>query len=130
MDSHPREAIAQYEQAALRAKSTQEEKVCRFKIRLAQAEAAESMKVNEEVEKKRSEGPLPVDWLMTAAALRIRDGHIDEAVQLLSQARNGTDPGLFAACVKDQVFRDASAKHPEVAQICRLEVNLPSTFAK
>ena len=50
MDSHPREAVTQYEQAALRAKSTQEEKVCRFKIRLAQAEAAESMKVNEEVE--------------------------------------------------------------------------------
>ena len=128
MDFHPREAITRYEQAALRTNSTQEEKLNRFKIRMAEAEASESVKVNAELEKKKIEGPLPVDWMMTAAALRIRERHIDDAVQLLSQARSGTDPGLFAACVKDQVFRDASAKYPEVAQVCRLELNLPSTF--
>jgi tetratricopeptide (TPR) repeat protein len=128
MNSHPRDAITRYEQAALRASSAQEEKVCRFKIRMAEAEAAESVKVDAELEIKKSAGPLSVDWLMTAAALRIREGHIDEAVRLLSQARSGTDPGLFAACVKDQVFRDASAKHPEVAKVCRLDLELPSTF--
>lgn len=128
MDFHPREAITHYEQAALRASSALDEKVCRFKIRMAEAEASESVKVNAELEKKRSAGPLSVDWLMTAAALRIREGHIDDAVQLLSQARSGTDPGLFAACVKDEVFRDASAKYPEVAEVCRLELNLRSTF--
>ncbi len=128
MELHPREAIPHYEEAILHGDSALKEKVYRFKIRMAEAEAADSAKVSAELEKKKSAGPLSVDWLMTAAALKIREGHIDDAVGLLSQARDGTDPGLFAACARDQVFREASTKHPEVAKVCQLDLNLPSTF--
>ena len=128
LDGRPREAIPHYQQAALRTDSAKEEKVIGFKIRIADAEAGAAAKVSAEVEEKRQAGPLSVDWLMTAAALKIREGHIDEAVQLLSAARLGKDPGLFAACVKDFVFQDASLLYPEVAKMCKLNFEPPTKF--
>jgi tetratricopeptide (TPR) repeat protein len=121
MGRHPKEAIPHYERAARRARNEGDEAVCRFKVRMARLEAGETPQLSGEVEQNRSRGPLSVDWLMTAAALKIREGDINEAVRLISEARAGHRPGLFASCATDMVFQDAGQKYPDLAQACRVE---------
>jgi hypothetical protein len=104
---------------ANRARNGQDATVCRFKIRMAELEAASAAEVSAAIEKKQSAGPLPVDWLMTAAALNIRQGNLGEALRFLTDARNGNNPGLFASCVNDLFFRDECQKQPELAEACR-----------
>ncbi len=124
-DRRPKEAIARYEQAALRAGES-EANVCRFKMRLTQIEAGDISETSMELENKKSAGPLPVDWLMIAAALQIHAGRIDEAVKLVQQARLSDQSllhGHFAACVGDKFFSDASNNYPEIAEACRLQAS-------
>jgi tetratricopeptide (TPR) repeat protein len=128
LDFHPTEAIPCYEQAANRARNSQDATVCRFKIRMAELEAARAAEVSAAIEEKQGAGPLPVDWLMTTAALNIRQGKLGEALRYLANARNGNNPGLFASCVNDLFFRDACQKQPELAEACRLEFDVQSTF--
>ena len=54
---------------------------------MTMVEAGDIPQINADLEKKQSEGPLSVDWLMTAAALQIHAGNIDEAVKLVKEAR-------------------------------------------
>jgi tetratricopeptide (TPR) repeat protein len=122
-DRHFKEAIARYGQAALRA-TEHEGIVCRFKARMATVEAGDVEQLSAELEKKRAEAPLSVDWLMTAAVLQIHAGNIEEAVRLVEQARASDQShffGLFAACAGDRLFRNAGQDHPELAQACRVE---------
>lgn len=119
IDLQPRPAIAHYQEASLRASDQQDAVVCDFKARLARMEAAESSQVEDELEAKQAAGPLSTDWLMTAAALRLREGKIEAAAQFTAQAHDGKSPGLFAACANDQTFRDAAKAHPELEPTLR-----------
>ncbi len=128
LDFKPKSAIPSYEQAALLARDNQSAAVCRFKIRMARIEAAEGEAVAQEVTDRQAAGPLPVDWLMTAAALKIREGHIGDARPFIEQARAGDSPGLFASCVNDLYFRDVAKKYPELADVLHLELDLQVPF--
>jgi hypothetical protein len=128
LDHDPTAAMAEYRRAAALARSPLETTVCGFKIRMARLEAAESSKVAEELAEKEKTGPLPVDWLMTAAALHIRQGDVGEGLRFLVKAREGTDPGVFVSCVTDLFFRRASEVHPTVAEVTRLEFNPTAPF--
>lgn len=128
LDLKPKEALPHYEQAALLARDAQDEAVCRFKMRMARIEAAEGAAVAVELEKKEPSGPLPVDWLMTAAALQLKAGNIEQTRQLVMQAREAKSPGLFASCVNDFYFHEAAKKHPELADALHLELDLQVPF--
>ena len=69
---------------------------------------------------------------MTAAALRIREGNIPDAVQLIDKARMANAAGLyslFASCAADMFFASACEKYSEVARACgvqtKSEMGLP-----
>ena len=128
LDFKPAESLSHYNQARLLARTKQDETVCEFKIRMARLEAAQSPEVSAELAKKEAAGPLSVDWLMTAAALALRSGQIQEARQRIMKAREGNSPGLFASCVNDLAFHDAAKKYPELAEALHLEVDLQVDF--
>jgi tetratricopeptide (TPR) repeat protein len=128
LDHEPTAALSEYRRAAALARNQLEVTVCAFKVRMARLEAAESSKVAEELAEKQKAGPLPVDWLMTAAALHIRRGDSGEGLRFLVDARDGTDPGVFVSCVTDIFFRRASEVDPTVAEVTRLEFNPTAPF--
>ena len=128
LDFKPKESLPHYEQAILLARNEQDATVCQFKIRMARIEGAEGATVSEELAKNEASGPLSVDWLMTAAALQLRGGQVEEARKLILQAREGQAPGLFASCVNDFYFHDAARKYPELAEALRLELDLQVPF--
>jgi tetratricopeptide (TPR) repeat protein len=127
-DRHPKEAMQRYEQAAARTSSQQDVTVCQFKIRMARLEAGDTAGLDAEIEEKYASAPLSVDWLLTEAALKIRQGHIAEAVPLIDNARVADEKrlfSLFSSCTGDMLFSEACRNHPEVAQACRV-ANPPS----
>jgi len=121
MDHHPHEAIPHYQHSAALASDEQDATLCQFKIRMARLEAAEASKVREEIEAQRRIGNLSIGWLLTEAALNIREGHVKEAVPLINQAKAAGDLVLFAACTNDLFFVNAVAKHPLLAELCRVD---------
>jgi hypothetical protein len=72
-----------------------------------------------ELEKKDG-GKLSVDWLLTEAAIEVREGRIDGALPLISLARDGGNPALFNSCITDAFFVEAAQKHPRLAVACRV----------
>jgi len=124
----PQAAIPHYEAARVRARNEQDATVCAFKIRLARMEAAASAEVETELAEKAAAGPLSVDWLLTAAALKLRAGKIEEVIRDVEGARAAKDPGLFSSCVSDMVFKDAARKHPELAGPIHLGVPQHATI--
>jgi tetratricopeptide (TPR) repeat protein len=124
----PKAAIPPYEEALARARNEQDATVCAFKIRLARMEAAESPQIETALTEKAAAGPLPVDWLLTAAALKLREGQIDEVIRYVDQARMAKDPGLLSSCLSDMVFKDAVRKHPELAIPLHLDVPQNATI--
>jgi tetratricopeptide (TPR) repeat protein len=124
LDHRPLEAVSRYEQAARRARGDQDVTVFQFKVRMARLEAGDAAKLKTEIEKNGNSGPLSLDWLMTSAALAIREARIDDAVRFVSEARSvsqdsSNGPGIFVACTGDMVFQDACQKHLELADICQ-----------
>ncbi|HSH37159.1 MAG TPA: hypothetical protein VK993_00115 [Chthoniobacterales bacterium] len=91
-----------------------------FKIRLAELEGGEVAKFKTALAEK-SAGPLPVDWILTAAALEIYHGNTAEAIRLIGEARAAQHPGLSADCVRDMFFQSAAKKQPQVAAAIRLQ---------
>jgi tetratricopeptide (TPR) repeat protein len=128
LDLKPEQSLPHYEQAILLARTDQDAAVGQFKIRMAKIEAAEGSSVAAELATKERAGSLSVDWLMTAAALQLRGGHVDSAGQLILQARSGNAPGLFASCVNDFYFQDAAKKYPELAEPLHLDFDLQVPF--
>lgn len=128
LDFHPREAIRRYEQAERRATAEKDQALCRFKARMARLEAAESNQLEAEIEQQRSAGPLSVDWLMTEAALKIRQGHAEEAAQLMRQAHESNQIGLYASFLNDAEFVDACKKHHELAEVCQMDPAIQALF--
>jgi tetratricopeptide (TPR) repeat protein len=126
IDHHPNEAIPRYERARLLAVNEQDAAVCEFKMRMALLEAGEAPKVAAEIERKRSVGDLPVDWLMTAAALKVRQGQAKAALPLIAQARGLEQSGLFVSCREDIFLVDAAAKNPEIAAALREPSEIPA----
>jgi tetratricopeptide (TPR) repeat protein len=116
LDHHPNEAIPQYERARLLARNDQDATVCQFKIRMALLEAGEAPQIAAEIEERK--GDLPVDWLMTAAALNIQQAKVDEALSLIERARAAQETALFLSCVQDVFFASAAAKNPAIASAC------------
>jgi tetratricopeptide (TPR) repeat protein len=130
-DRHPKEAMQRYEEAAARASSQQDATVCKFKIRMAKLEAAETAELNAELDKKRNAALLSVDWLLTDAASKIRQGHIADAVPLIDKARVADENrlfSLFASCTGDMLFSEACRNYPEIAQACRVAGTPPPTL--
>jgi tetratricopeptide (TPR) repeat protein len=125
-DNSPDEAVRRYEQAALRATNEDETSLYRFKARMAKAETADNSRLKVEVEQKRGEGQLSIDWLLTDAALQLRAGTIAEAGRLIGQARETDHRGLFAVYISDMLFARASQSYPEIAEACRIKVAAPS----
>ena len=117
----PNDAIDRYHKAAARAASEQDFKVCHYKIRLARMEAAEMPKLSAEIEAMKAKGPLSVDWVLTAAAIRVLEGKIEEATQLILQAKALNRPRLFVACSNDTIFKQAGEKHPDLAAASKLD---------
>ena len=116
LNHHPRDSIPRYEHAALLARNEQQAKVCRFKIRMALLEAADASQVKEQVEAQKTAGKLSVDWLLTKAAIELREGRADEAIALILLAHDGSEPDLFTSCVTDAYFNEASRKNTRVAE--------------
>jgi len=82
LDHRPLESVPIYRHASLLVQNDGEAAICRFKIRMARLEAAEGAKVKDELAAQQSGGKLSADWLMTAAAVHIREGQLDEAGRL------------------------------------------------
>lgn len=120
LDHHSRDSIPHYEHAALLGRDETERTICEFKIRMALLEAADTQKVKEQLEAKKAAGALSVDWMLTAAAISLREGLVDEAIPLIDLARDGRRPDLFAACITDAYFIEASHKNSRVAAVCRV----------
>ncbi len=120
MNRNPREAIRRYEQAALRAPRGSAVIDCLYKVRLARIEARDS-KVGDDIAEKAKEGPLPADWLVTDAALKIDQGNFAEALQQLTAARAATTKDSFSFYVSDMFFKNAADKDPGIAAICRTD---------
>lgn len=121
IDLRPAMAIPHYEQAVLRARTEQDRALYRFKIRICELESAGSVKVATAIAEKKNAGPLPIDWLMTAAALEIHEGRVTEGIRLIGEARAGKNPGLFVGCVTDMYFRSAGLKNPQISEAIKLE---------
>lgn len=123
-DHHPTEAIRRYEQAAARSTNEQEATVCRFKVRMAQLEAGQTAELASEIEKKRGAGALPVDWLLTDAAIKIRGSDVVGAVPIINAAKEADESrlfSLFASCTTDMLFRDASRNHAVIEEACQVK---------
>lgn len=121
-DHRPKDAIARYEQAARRGGET-EQTICQFKARLATLEAGDVDPVRLELEQKRKLGPLPIDWMLTEAAIAIHQGDTADALKIIEQAREADRPQLdarFAACVSDRFFSVACQNNAELAAACRV----------
>jgi tetratricopeptide (TPR) repeat protein len=121
-DHRPKDAVARYEQAARRGAEA-EQTICRFKARMAALETGDVGPVSDELEQQRKLGPLPVDWLMTEAALAIHQGDMSQAIKIIEQAREADRPQFdarFAACAGDRFFAVACQNNPELAQACRV----------
>ena len=117
-----KEAIPRYEQAGARAGNELDRTLCQFKARIATAETADVSQLENDIEKKRSAGPLATDWLLTDAALKLRVGQIAEAAQLIQQARSADTSlsNVFASYTSDMLFTEAASRHPEIAEACRV----------
>ncbi len=120
LNHHPRESIAYYEYAGLLGDEETERTICEFKVRMALLEAADTQKVKEPLAAQSAAGTLSVDWMLTAAAIALREGRVDEAIPFISLAREGRRPDLFAACITDAYFVEASHKNPRVAAVCHV----------
>jgi tetratricopeptide (TPR) repeat protein len=114
----PAEAMNRYQQAALRSPAP-EDNICRFKTRMAAIEAGDAAKVSADLDKRKAEGPLTVDWVMTQAALALHAGNVADAIELINRARENDDSflrGHFAACAGDRFFSDAASNSPQLAK--------------
>lgn len=120
LDHHPRDSVASYEHAALLARNEGEARICRFKIRMALLEAADTDGVKADLELMKGAGKLSVDWLLTAAAIDLREGRLDEALPLIRLARDGGEPDIFAACITDSYYTEAAHKQPRVAEVSQV----------
>jgi tetratricopeptide (TPR) repeat protein len=121
-DHRPKDAVARYEQAARRGAES-EQTICRFKARMAALESGDVAPVSDELEQQRKLGPLPIDWMMTEAAIAIHQGDTTQAVKFIEEAREADRPQLdahFAACVGDRFFSVACQSNQELAQACRI----------
>jgi tetratricopeptide (TPR) repeat protein len=116
-DHHPNEAKPFYTQAALVSQSDRDDAICHFKIRLARLEAGEGSKIGEEIKERQKTAPLPVEWLLTSAALAIRDGRPDDAAAPITEARAANAPDLFGICMNDFFFVNAAAKSPQLTAL-------------
>jgi tetratricopeptide (TPR) repeat protein len=125
LNHHPREAIRRYEQAERRAPQGLNAIACSYKARLARIEARDP-KVGEEIAKRQSEGSLPADWVVTAAALKIDQGHFGDALQLLTEARAAATADAFSYYVSDPIFQNAAQSDPALAAICRINTAVPT----
>jgi len=123
MDHRPHEAMPAYELAALLSRDDEDHAVAEFKVRMAQLEAGDAPAVTAQIEAQRERGPLPVEWLMTAAAWHLREARVPQARALIDQARAGNQPGLFVSCAADLVFMSAAEEHGELAESLRVGRN-------
>jgi tetratricopeptide (TPR) repeat protein len=123
LDNHPQEAIPRYEQAERRARGEQDALVCQFKKRMARLEVGETDKLKVEIEDQGKAGPLSLPWLLTSAAVAVREGRIPDAARQIGDARTlsqttSTGSGVFASCGGDRIFQDTCGEHVELADIC------------
>jgi hypothetical protein len=91
---------------------------------MALIEAGQIAPISDELEAKQNAGKLSIDWLMTAAAIRINEGKIGEAEALIDRARASDSAALysmFSSCSNDLFFSNAAEKFPEIARACGIQ---------
>jgi tetratricopeptide (TPR) repeat protein len=104
----PREAIEMLQRAK---EIDPKRKLLALKIRLAQLEAGENLdEIELGVVTRQSEDDQTEDWLMTAAAVHLKDGNYRQAIEALRTARGvmGLD-NVRAVFSDDRFFRQFSA---------------------
>lgn len=128
-DHKPKEAITRYQQADLRAAGASDAAICKYKVRVTRVEMGDTDPVRQELEKRRAAGgDLSIDWLMTEAALAIREGKFGVATDLITKARANPRDLMFLACANDPFFRDVADRHPELAPLLRADEKTPAPF--
>jgi tetratricopeptide (TPR) repeat protein len=115
MDHHPNDAVQFYNKAAHLGGSALDEAVCDFKARMARIEAGDLSKVGEEVDAHKDGGRIAPGWLLTAAALAIRDGRPADAIPLITEAKRVNAPDIYAVCINDFFFKQAAEKDTMLA---------------
>lgn len=79
--------------------------VYQFQARLAMIEAGQAREIEETLAKKLTAPEADADWVLTAAAIDLRKGRIEEGAERLRQARAAMPPALFAAMLQDRAFK-------------------------
>ena len=88
--------------------------VYEFRTRLALLEAGETNDIQKQLSEKLAAGEVEADWLLTAAALDLRQGRTDQAAVRLEQARQALAPDLFKVMLDDRAFK-AHLDQPKIA---------------
>jgi len=101
-NARPREAITQLD-IAIRKDS--KNPTLPLKKRLARLEAGDIQPLSIETQKALQQNPPPASWLITAGAIALKSGKIDEAIILLRNARTSTPPEIFTSLMADPFFR-------------------------
>ncbi len=127
MEEKPSDAIPWYRQAAARATSEQDLMVCQYKIRLARLEAGETGVLEAALGEEKAKGTLSIDWLLTEAALRLRENKINEAIRLIEEARSRDQVRLFRAGANDLFFRKVAGNNPALAEAIKFPVEQTPT---
>ena len=122
LSDKPREAITHYKDAAERATTADDVAVCNFKVDLARMEAGDAGKVELEIQTKKPENDTMIFVPLTQAALKLREGKIEEGVKLIYQARDLSRPRLFRAGTNDIIFKNAASKNAAVAEAIRISI--------
>lgn len=80
-----------------------------LQIRFALIEAGQTTEIEKALAEKLSAPEVESDWLITAAALNLRKGRIDEAVTCLEKARESMNSNLFKVVLNDRAIKTYSS---------------------
>ncbi len=107
----PADALAELEIAR---KKQPSDPVLQLKIRLAQIEVGDRLTfIRPKVGETQAEDP---SWTLTEAALALRGGKIDKAIELLDQAGNALPPDFFYPLLAEDHFFQTYKSEPALAR--------------
>jgi hypothetical protein len=86
-----------------------------LKLRLARIEAGEAGNLRPDVERELQLVPPSADWVMTAAAVLLKEGKTDDAAKMLNIARQNMQPILFFGLLQEDPFFRKYKKNPKIA---------------
>lgn len=97
-----------------------------LQTRFALIEAGQTTEIENTLAEKWNSPEIESDWLITAAALYLRKGRIDEAVTLLEKARESMNANLFKLVLNDRAIKTYSSD-PRVLRVYQgKKLNMPN----